>query len=428
MRKRTSQPAGQGEIGKFDALSDPAPVSDTELPSSRRRVPDVPTAWLDQLLVAAIDLPVSSGERSVLEATVNSVAAILPTYAVGICWVPDAGSGRRERVILRRWPEGTPESAHGVDAARIFPSFAHEYVTPLPAGSAGSSIHLASEEDDLDARSAPAAHLVDRAAIVLGRALSHARAAVGRQRSVRQFEKRMIQADKLATFGQLAAGVVHELNNPLTSIVAYSEYLMRKALEGAGMGDPGDIERLRRIGESANRMLRFTRELVSYTRPSSGVTETVILHEVMDQAIAFCEHVLAAAGLRAERRYAPETLLVRGVGEQLVQVFVNLLTNACQAAPQAGGRVVLTTSQRESDAGRRVAVLVADDGAGIAPEHLPHVFVPFFTTKRDRNGTGLGLSIVKSIVDAHDGDIRVQSQLGRGTEFAIDLPADPAIL
>ncbi len=236
------------------------------------------------------------------------------------------------------------------------------------------------------------------------------------------FHARMLQADKLATFGQIAAGLVHELNNPLTSIVAYSDYLIRQAsTKDGGLGkDPGDLERIRRISESANRMLRFTRELVGYSRPSSGMVGPVVLHRVIDQAVAFCEHVLSASGVRIERSYGEGVLTVSAVSEQLVQVFVNLLTNASQAAPSEGGSVVVTTSVHGSEP--RVTVEVQDNGTGIAPEHLQHVFVPFFTTKGDKNGTGLGLSIVKSILESQDGQIRVESEVGKGTRFFIDLP------
>ena len=170
-------------------------------------------------------------------------------------------------------------------------------------------------------------------------------------------------------------------------------------------------------------MLRFTRELVSYARPSGGALGPVVLHAVIDRAIAFCEHVLSAAGMRVERRYAPEVLTVRAVSEQLVQVFVNLITNACQAAPRPTGACSCRRPAMGADPATGAIVVVVDDnGSGIAPEHLAHVFAPFFTTKGDKNGTGLGLSIVKSIVEGHGGEIRVDSQLGRGTRFVIELP------
>lgn len=399
-----------------------APATDPKRSTSRPRVPDaVPTAWLDRLLVAAIDLPLARGERAVLRAVLESVAAILPNYAVGASWSPEPGRPLRDRVVLRL-PASVSAPAPEVDPTRIFPLLAHEYVTPIPGAAAGSTLHLASDADALGTEGAAAVHLLDRAAIVLGRALSHARAVAGAPRGAHQFETRMIQADKLATFGQLAAGLVHELNNPLTSIVAYSEYLTRKALSDGSIADAEDIDRLRRISESAHRMLRFTRELVNYTRPSSGARAAIVVHDVIDQAVAFCEHVLAGAGVSVERRYGGDALRIQGVSEKLVQVFVNLLTNACQAARADGGRVVLTTSPPPAGGEGRVEIVVADNGSGIADEHLPNIFVPFFTTRRDGNGTGLGLSIVKSIVESHDGVIRVETRPGEGTDFVITFP------
>jgi signal transduction histidine kinase len=402
-------------------------LANGERSSQRPRVPDVvPAAWLDRLLAAAVDLPLASGERAVVTAVVEAVAAILPGYAVGACFVPVGVSTPRDQGFVKRLPEGMRESSAGVDPARLFPVLAHEYVSSLPGSTTGSTLHVASEEDPLDHGRSPAVHLVDRAALVLSRALGMARdlaspALTGRD--ARVLEERLMQADKLATFGQIAAGVVHELNNPLTSIVAYSEYLIRKALAERASGAPrdeGDVERLKRISESANRMLRFTRDLVSYARPSNGVTGPVVLHDVIDQAVAFCEHVLAAAGVRVDKHYVADVLTVRGVSEQLVQVFVNLLTNASQAAATQGGQVVVTTLV---DAGsRRVRVVVEDNGSGIALEHLSQVFVPFFTTKGDRHGTGLGLSIVKSILEAHDGEIHAESEPGRGARFVLELP------
>jgi signal transduction histidine kinase len=383
------------------------------------RAPDVvPAAWLDRLLVALIDLPITNGERAVVEAVVDAVGGILPSYAVGACLGPEVGSRpASEPLVVKRAPRYANEESGEFDPTRMFPGMSHEYVAGVP-GSTGSTFHVASDEHELEPDSSPAVHLVERAAMALGRALRSARSATVQRED--GLDARMIQADKLATFGQIAAGVVHELNNPLTSIVAYSEYLIRKAAAD-GRGDPEDVERLRRIHESANRMLRFTRDLVSYARPSTGVAGTVVLHEVIDLAIAFCEHVFAASSVRAERRFSPDVGTVRGANEQLVQVFVNLLTNACQAAPERGGRVVIATSYEPNQL-RPIVVEVEDNGSGIAPEHLPHVFAPFFTTKVHKNGTGLGLSIVRSIVDGHDGTIRVESHLGRGTRFLMEFP------
>jgi two-component system NtrC family sensor kinase len=427
---------GRGEQGAAMAsASSPAPpgdrIGDYEVSSSRARLLDVvPIAWLDLLLVAVADLPLSSGEVAVVDAMVHSLAAILPSYAIGACFVPTAGALELGSHVIRRLPDGLVEAPAGTDPTRIFPGLAYEHVVAIPAsvtGATGSTLHVASEDHELDPDGSPAVNLVERAATALGRALPSARAIEAAMAEVRQdaaaIEQRMVHADKLATFGQVAAGVVHELNNPLTSIVAYSDYLIRRAIEAGGR-DLDDVERLRRISESANRMLRFTRELVNYARPSGGDPGPVILHAVIDRAVAFCEHVLVAAGMRVERAYAAEVLTISAASEQLVQVFVNLITNACQAAPPAEGRILVATAVAVSahDARRSITIVIEDNGTGISPEHLGHVFAPFFTTKGEKNGTGLGLSIVKSIVGAHDGDIRVESELGRGTRFIIDLP------
>jgi two-component system, NtrC family, sensor kinase len=402
-------------------------MTDHVTTSSHPRIPDVvPAGWLDRLLVAALDLPIMHGERAVVDAAVDAVQAIVPGCAVGVCFVPRPDSRVPEQIVIQRLPAGTAEVLAGIDPTRLFPGLVHEYVAPIPGSTTGSTLHVASDDDDLDRERSPTVHLIHRAALVLGRALANvdAIAAIGTSpHDARALDQRLLQADKLANFGQIAAGVVHELNNPLTSIVAYSDYLIRKAVSGGGVKDPDTLERLQRISESATRMLRFTRDLVSYSRPSSTIAGPVVLHSVIDQAVAFCEHVLSGAGMRLERRYGADVLTVRAVGEQLVQVFVNLLTNASQAAPPRDGCVVVTTALAEIGEGtRRVVIIVEDNGSGIAPEHLPHVFVPFFTTKRDMQGTGLGLSIVKSILDGHDGAIRVESDDGLGTRFVIDLP------
>jgi signal transduction histidine kinase len=424
MRKGTMLGRGEG-AAMVSAASEPS-LGDREVSSSRARLLDVvPIAWLDQLLVASLELPLSSGELAVVEALVDRVAAILPSYAVGACFIRDADIAPAP-MIVKRLPEGLLERPGGLDPTRVFSGLAYEHVVPIPGGSAGSTLHLASDDHELDPDGSPAVHLIERAATVLGRVLPNARAVAGAlavaARSTDALEERMIHADKLATFGQVAAGVVHELNNPLTSIVAYSDYLIRRATE-QGNRDIEDVDRLRRISDAANRMLRFTRELVSYARPSGGAPAPVVLHAVIDRAIAFCEHVLAGAGMRVERSYAPDVLTVRAVSEQLVQVFVNLITNACQAAPAADGKILFETSSRALDTGRpMVVVAIEDNGTGIAAEHVEHVFAPFFTTKGDKNGTGLGLAIVKSIIEAHGGGVRVESQLGRGTRFILELP------
>jgi two-component system NtrC family sensor kinase len=238
---------------------------------------------------------------------------------------------------------------------------------------------------------------------------------------LRELEQQVIHAEKLATLGQLAAGVVHELNNPLTSICVYSDYLLKKGQnEGAAIADQ---EKLRRIAVSAERMLKFTRDLVAYARPPSERPTAFPISEVVDQAVVFCAHVLEECGASVHRNWQPDAPWVYGVKAQLVQVLINLITNACQAMPHGAGHIHF---EARSHGESRLLLRVADNGRGIPQEHLKQVFEPFFTTKSEGEGTGLGLSIVRNIVEQHRGEIGVQSEVGRGTSFEISLACQVA--
>jgi PAS domain S-box-containing protein len=237
---------------------------------------------------------------------------------------------------------------------------------------------------------------------------------------LRELEEQVIHAEKLATLGQLAAGVVHELNNPLTSISVYGDYLLKKAT--AEDAPAPDVEKLRRIVQSADRILRFTRDLVSYARPATEKPVPVDIHELIDQAVGFCAHLIDETGAVIENRYDPALPPVYGVPIQLVQVFVNLVTNACHAMPLGAGRLKLETS---SYGDGRLAARIVDNGKGIPEDNLQRIFEPFFTTKGEGKGTGLGLSIVKNIVEQHRGLITVHSEVGAGTTFEIVLHCRP---
>lgn len=233
---------------------------------------------------------------------------------------------------------------------------------------------------------------------------------------LRSLERQVIQAEKLATLGQLAAGVVHELNNPLTSISVYGDYLVRLLERG---GDKGDADKAHRIVEGAARIQKLTRDLMSYARPA-GESEWVSINEVVEQALVFCEHIARRAEVDIALTLGESLPKVHGIRAQLHQVLINLITNAIHALPSTGGRVSVTTEA--ADGGQAVLVRVADNGVGIAALDRGHVFEPFFTTKKDGKGTGLGLSIVKNIVEGHGGTVRFDSQVGQGTTFFIKLP------
>jgi two-component system, NtrC family, sensor kinase len=231
---------------------------------------------------------------------------------------------------------------------------------------------------------------------------------------VRSLERQVIQAEKLATLGQLAAGVVHELNNPLTSISVYGDYLV-KLLEK--VGERGDVDKANKVVEGAHRIGKLTRDLMSYARPS-GEMEWVALDDVVKQALVFCEHVIKRADANVVLQLEEGLPRVKAIRAQLHQVLINLVTNACHALPEEGQTLTLATSCD----GDCVRITVADTGIGIDAATRVHVFEPFFTTKKDGKGTGLGLSIVKNIVEGHGGTVGFESQVGAGTKFVITLP------
>ncbi|HVK86241.1 MAG TPA: ATP-binding protein [Kofleriaceae bacterium] len=241
--------------------------------------------------------------------------------------------------------------------------------------------------------------------------------AIGQDQSqIEKLQQQVVRAERLATLGELAAGVVHELNNPLTSITVYAEYLVRK-LESQG-AEETDVEKLRRIGASAQRILRFSRDLVQYARPSGRDLEPVDLAAVVRQSVSICEHLIERGGIDLSVDIDPELPAVHAVSGQLEQVFINLITNAVHAV-EAGGRVRVRAI---SEGPAAILLEVADSGTGVPEADREKIFEPFFTTKPDGKGTGLGLPIVRNIVDQHGGEISVaRSELG-GASFRIVLP------
>ncbi len=199
---------------------------------------------------------------------------------------------------------------------------------------------------------------------------------------IKELEKRIIHAEKLSSLGQLAASVVHEINNPMTAVRAYADAMLRK-WQHAPSADPADAEKAQKILENSDRILRFTRDLVSYARPAQDRPEQVDVHQTLDMAVGFCDHVLRQHGVAVAKRYEklPPISAVKG---NLVQVFVNLITNACHAMGK-GGAVTITTSLGTSS----IVVRIEDTGSGIAPKDKERIFEPFFTTKPDGRGTGL---------------------------------------
>ena len=229
---------------------------------------------------------------------------------------------------------------------------------------------------------------------------------------LRQLEARALQAEKLATLGRLATDIAHEIVNPLTTVSLYAEHLRQRPR------DEADAQKLQRIGESADRILKFARELLGYARPTREPAEPVPLDDVIEQAAKFCREAIDASKARLELRLARPAVVVRGHRQKLTQVFVNLLTNAAQAVAP-GGHIAVSTKLFEGMG----EVRIEDDGPGMPPGVRDRLFEPFFSTKPEGQGSGLGLSIVRGIVESAGGSIAVRSAPGEGTAFTVRLPA-----
>ncbi len=232
---------------------------------------------------------------------------------------------------------------------------------------------------------------------------------------VRNLEAAAEQAEKMAGLGRLAAGIVHELNNPLVAVTMYSEALYEKWAFASGA--PADLEKIKAIKEAGQRIQKLTRDLTAYARGGSSRPEAVDLAPLLDQAARMCKPAMKESGAQVERAFA-EVPQVEGARSALVQCFVNLITNAAQAMGPGAAPIRLGLAAQ----GGQVVVTVTDAGAGMAPEVARRAFEPFFTT-RPGKGIGLGLATARGIVERHGGTIALVSEPGRGTTVTVSLPA-----
>jgi PAS domain S-box-containing protein len=242
--------------------------------------------------------------------------------------------------------------------------------------------------------------------------------------ALRGLQSQVLHAEKLATVGQISAGVAHEINNPLTSVQVCVEAVLRKgklALEGRvpNAFEPHDIERLKKIQEGAERIRKFTRDLTTYARPSGSEVEPVDFSDVVEHALSFCEPVLFAAKAMLVRELCSDLPTIWVVRDHIMQVVTNLVSNAAQSLADAGGTVTVRTYRAGESA---LGLSVSDNGEGIREQDRARVFEPFFTTKPAGRGTGLGLPVVKNIVLAHGGQISFEPNPGDGTTFVVLLP------
>lgn len=244
-------------------------------------------------------------------------------------------------------------------------------------------------------------------------------AAVGRRRAAS--EDRIIQSEKQASVGRLAAGVAHEINNPLTGVLTYSHMLLRR--RDIAPEVRSDLET---IVEATERVRKIVKGLLDFSRQTKLDPEPTDINRLVGSTIALLENQALVKGVAIKFNPGENLPQVKLDRSQFQSVLINIIINALDATEPGGNINVYTaTGLSGNGAGRKgIEITIADTGCGIAPENLDKLFDPFFTTKETGQGTGLGLSVSLGIVQRHGGNIRVQSELGKGTRFFIWLAID----
>ena len=231
-----------------------------------------------------------------------------------------------------------------------------------------------------------------------------------------QAERKLIQAEKLAAVGEIAAGIAHELNNPLTTVVGFTELVLEELQENDQ--NQADLEM---VLHEAHRARDVVRRLLDFSRRSEIERTRVDLNAVLDDVLALTNHLIHTSGVMLTTKFSKKMDWVFIDRNQMKQVFLNLLHNALQAMPH-GGELTIESKKRQRDGRTWVTSSVKDTGTGIFQEDLEHLFEPFFTTRSKDGGTGLGLSVSYGIVSDHGGFIEVESEEGIGTCFTVWLP------
>ncbi|MBN1102002.1 MAG: PAS domain S-box protein [Deltaproteobacteria bacterium] len=234
------------------------------------------------------------------------------------------------------------------------------------------------------------------------------------ENALKDAQAQLAQSEKMASLGQLAAGVAHEVNNPLTGILMYASM----ALESLDEGHPL-AEHLTYIVEDVNRCKGIVQNLLAYSRLSKPTIGLIALNTLVDQSLNLIRDQKLFGNIAVLKELSEEMILIRGDRNRLAQVIINLVMNAC-AAMDGEGLLTFRTYRDKPD--RKAFLEVSDTGCGISEENLPRIFDPFFTTKEPGKGTGLGLSTSYGIIQEAGGSIGVKESSPQGTTFLIELP------
>ncbi len=233
---------------------------------------------------------------------------------------------------------------------------------------------------------------------------------------IKNTQKGLIQTEKLASLGRMAAGVAHEINNPLTGVVTFA-HLMKKRAE-PGSDDEEDLEV---IIEQAERCAKIIKNLLTFARATPSEKGQIVSNNIITKTMTLVKNQEKFHNVKFHLNLADAVFVTNGDGTQFQQICLNMFLNAADAM-KLRGDITVTTHQVEDEGKPHVEIIFSDTGSGIKEEDLPKLFEPFFTTKPVDKGTGLGLSITHGIVKHLGGSIRVESTIGEGTSFFVRLP------
>lgn len=235
-----------------------------------------------------------------------------------------------------------------------------------------------------------------------------------REAALQQTQAALVQSEKISAFGQISAGIAHEVKNPLAGILGYAQLALRKLEKEDPLRKNLEI-----IEKETRRCKTIIENLMKFARQEKALMEPMDLNQTVEDAIVIVSHQLGINEISLEKDLALQLPQIHGSANQLQQVLMNLMINAQQAMEGQAGTIKITTGLADTG---HIAIQVSDTGPGIPQDIQSKIFEPFFTTKPAGKGTGLGLSVTYGIIKDHKGDVRLESEPGQGTTFVITLP------
>ena len=228
-------------------------------------------------------------------------------------------------------------------------------------------------------------------------------------------QESLIQSEKMATLGEIAASVAHEINNPLAGVLVYAKLMQKNIRENKVSGEEFEA-RLKSIEKETERCSKIIKNLLDFSRQSVPAIRPVDMNKKLENTVTLLEHQAELSNVKIVIHMNPDIPHVNADPDQYQQVFMNIILNAIQAMPDGGTLTITSDFSPRTD---EVLIAFRDTGAGISKENMKKLFIPFFTTKDKGKGVGLGLSVCYGIVQRHGGKIEVDSREGAGTTFAI---------